>query len=271
MFTVYLDDSGTSPSQKIAVATAMIVPAMQIVRLENEWDNFRRKEEFECFHTSEFAAKNPRSDFANYDESKQRRVFTRVRGIARKYGTIAFSFSVNKKDYDEVVPDEWRSHFGKHHYTWAIRHVLQFVDHSNFDHNKMRRLEYIFDWIERKDSRRKEIEAVMEQAESMAVEHHRGGFYTNFTFRRRCDIPVLQCTDALAWVSYQTALYNFSGKPRHWLAEEAFQEYEKQPYFLIGRTVNKQNLRDWIKREMKHPKARELFRKWSSNPARKRG
>jgi hypothetical protein len=111
----------------------------------------------------------------------------------------------------------------------------------------------------------------MEQAESMAVEHHRSSFHTNFTFRRRCDIPVLQCTDALARVSYQTALYNFSGKPRHWLAGEAFQEYEKPPYFLIGRTVNKKNLQDWIKKEMKHPKATELFRKWSSNPARKRG
>ncbi len=45
-FSMYLDDSGTTPDQKVAVASALIVPAAQIRRLENEWNNLKKKEEF---------------------------------------------------------------------------------------------------------------------------------------------------------------------------------------------------------------------------------
>ena len=34
VFTVYVDDSGTSPDQKLAVASALIVPAIRIPRIE---------------------------------------------------------------------------------------------------------------------------------------------------------------------------------------------------------------------------------------------
>jgi hypothetical protein len=113
MFTLYIDDSGTSPSQPVAIATALIIPRIQIVRLEKEWDKFRSKENFECFHTSEFYFRNPKSEFASWDDNKQERVFRRVRQISKKYGVRAISIAVNKKDYDEVVPAEMRKHFWK--------------------------------------------------------------------------------------------------------------------------------------------------------------
>jgi hypothetical protein len=272
-FTVYLDDSGTSPSQKIAVATAMIVPAIRIVKMNTEWETLKKKEGFSSFHTSEFAANNPKSEFASWDPLKQERVFRRIREICRKHGTIAFSFSVNKQDYDEVLSDEWRAHFGTHHYTWAIRHVLKFVDQWNFEHDKMRPLEYVFDWMgSKKDKRRKEVERVMGQAEAEAVEHGHKGQYTNFTFKDRKNIPGLQCVDSMAWLHYQTAVHDFGGIPRHRLAEIAFQEYERPPFFLHAVTVNRKNLQKWMADEMKHPKAIKLLQKWSGfNPTRKLG
>ncbi len=273
MFTIYLDDSGTSPSQKIAVATAMIIPALEIVRMETEWEALTKKEGFSSLHASECAANNPKSEFATWDRVKQERVFRRAREISRKYGTTAFSFSVNKKDYDEVLSDEWRNHFGIYHYTWAIRHVLKFVDQWNFEHNKMRPLEYVFDWMGgAKDKRRKEVERVMEQAEHEAIEHKHPGQYTNFAFRNRKDTPGLQCVDLLAWLHYQTVLHDFQGIPRHPLAEIAFQEYEKPPFFLHAVTVRRKNLQRWMAEEAKNPKAIELLRKWGGfNPTRTRG
>jgi hypothetical protein len=35
VFTVYLDDSGIDPNQKIANATALIIPTAQIVKLDS--------------------------------------------------------------------------------------------------------------------------------------------------------------------------------------------------------------------------------------------
>jgi hypothetical protein len=265
MFTVYLDDSGTSPSQKIAIATALVIPARQIVRLESEWAALKRKEGFSSFHASEFVARNPKSEFANWGCAKQERVFRRVREISKKYGTIAFSFAVNKEDYDQVVPSNWRIHFGKHHYTWAVRHLMKFLDQWHLTDTKVvpPPLQYVFDWMgNRKDERRQEVELVLEQAESVAVEHGLPGYYTNYNFLHRKEIAGLQCVDAMGWVCYQTALQNFRGVPLHSLAEAAFKEYEKRPRMLHAVTVTRVNLQKWIVMEMEHPKAIELFEKW---------
>src|ERR1700730_2017872 len=128
MFSLYIDDSGTSPSKPIAIATALIIPAQQIIRLENEWNALRKKYGFTEFHTSEFVARNSKSEFANWDEQKQERLFSRVRQISKKYGVRAVSIAVNKKDYDEVVPQSYRSYIGKEHYTWAIRQLIANLD-----------------------------------------------------------------------------------------------------------------------------------------------
>src|SRR5271163_1372267 len=60
MFALFVDDSGTDPSQHVAIATALVIPAIQIVRLEDEWEKFRKKESFKCFHTSELVTRNPK-------------------------------------------------------------------------------------------------------------------------------------------------------------------------------------------------------------------
>src|ERR1700756_2280593 len=83
MFILYIDDSGTAPDQHVAIATALIIPAVQIIRLEKEWESFRVNEGFKCFHTSPFAARNPKTEFANWDDVKQERVLRRVRQISR--------------------------------------------------------------------------------------------------------------------------------------------------------------------------------------------
>jgi len=134
MFTLYIDDSGTDPNQHVAIATALIIPAAQIIRLEREWDTLKQKHGFTEFHTSVFVARNYKSEFANWTEDQQERLFSRVRQISKKYGVRAVSIAVNKKDYDEVVPAELRSYFGKHHYSWAVRQLL-----ANLANNGRRR------------------------------------------------------------------------------------------------------------------------------------
>ena len=119
MFAFYMDDSGTDPSQHVAIATALVIPATQIVRLDSEWETFRDKEKFECFRTSEFHFRNPKSEFRDWAEDKQKRVFARIQQISKKYGVRAVSVAVNKKDYDQVVPAELRGYLGKDHYSWS--------------------------------------------------------------------------------------------------------------------------------------------------------
>jgi hypothetical protein len=122
--TAYFDDSGTHKESPVAVAAAWLS------RFESwrdkfcpAWDRARTKEKFECFHFSEFAASNPKSEFASWDDTKKQRVLFRLRGAIRKNVECGFAIAVKKSDYDETVPPDLRKEAGEFHYTWAVRCV----------------------------------------------------------------------------------------------------------------------------------------------------
>jgi hypothetical protein len=257
MFTVYIDDSGTAPEQKVAIASAFVIPARQINALEREWENLKKKERFSDFHTSEMVYRNPRSEFANWDSEKQQRVFHRVREISKKYGvgpSGAVSFSINKADHDAIVPNFLRSELGNH-YTAAVRQLTTMVDGWRLS-KKLPPLEYVFDWMgERNDPRRIEIETAMQQSDRYTdVFHGRKGDFSNYSFRRRTDIPGLQCVDAIGWTCYQQALLTFSDKPMHPLAKIAWRDYggELGPQgWLQAFMIIQDKLREWVSDECK--------------------
>jgi hypothetical protein len=96
MFNVYIDDSGTSPTQPVAIASALIVPAKRILALEKEWNGFLDSRRIRCFHTSECVARNSKSVFANWTDEEVRDALERVRQIAKKFPVKALSWSVKK-------------------------------------------------------------------------------------------------------------------------------------------------------------------------------
>jgi hypothetical protein len=120
MFTVYIDDSGTAPEHKVAIAAGLIFPAKRLIALEKEWNDFLGKVGIETFHTSVCVHKNHRSAFANWDDEKVRRVVSRVRQISLKYSVRGFSCAINKADHNDLVPDDLRRLVGQSHYSWAV-------------------------------------------------------------------------------------------------------------------------------------------------------
>ena len=267
-FTAYIDDSGTDPSQPVANATAIIVPASRIVMFQREWDKLRAKEGFSVWHTSEFAAreKNPKSEFCDWDDDKHDRVFTRVRQICLKYSVNAMSFSVYKKDYDEIVPEIMRKDSGLFHYTWAIRHMLSHLTAWRIKHGAMP-LEYIFSWMgeKRKNKRRQEIEDVMDQAEEDCP-----GEFKNWSFRDHTEIPGLQCVDALAWCVYQAGLRTFCGKPLVRDAELAWDHFCAHQGGRWGYdvTVTRESLQKWVDKEMADGTSLNKFKAWRERKGR---
>jgi hypothetical protein len=104
MFTAHIDDSGSDPSQHVANATALIIPGARLLALEKEWDALKKRYGVSDFHASAFIAKNPKEGFGTLTDREQKRIFLRVRQIVKKYGVKVMSFTVHKKDYDEVHP-----------------------------------------------------------------------------------------------------------------------------------------------------------------------
>lgn len=273
--TIYLDDSGTSPSQQVACATALIIPAKRIIRMESEWANLKAKEGFTDFHTSVFVAKNSKSEFANWDDAKQERVFARVRQITKKYVLQIISMAVNKPDYEQIMPDELRKYSGKYHYSWALRSVVMLAQLFKLHIGVSEPYEWVFDWMEKKDPARKEVETVLEQAEEAAHERNAYyGEYTNVNFRRRETIAGLQCADLVAWTNYQMALKTFKGTPMHSLSETALADFDSMPSRSIpgihnvtdwnfSVTIGRNHLEEWVKKEFADGSSLVRFREFA--------
>ncbi len=264
-FTAYLDDSGTDPRQEVAIATALIIPAARIAALEREWDTLKRKEDFPCFHMSPFSARNPKEGF-DWNDDKHERVYRRVREIVKKYGVATVSFAIYKKDYDEVVPPELRARAGKYHYTWAVRHVMDWLFRWRTQHSKYP-LEYVFDWIEKRDERRKEIDDVMDQLEQTAP-----GEFTGYSFRHKEEIPGLQCVDPLAWITYQTALFEFCDKE---VVPDAFKGWKDFDTHRNGKwrkalTVGRPELERWVAMEQSEHRSDIFFEAWQQKKEARR-
>lgn len=265
-FTLYADDSGTSPSQQVAIATALIVPCAQIIRLEREWDTFRKKEGFSSFHTSECVARNPKSEFANWDHSKVRRVMARMRQITKKYAAApAISMAVKKDYYDAVMPEMLRHHFGAYHYTWCLSYAIAYAEKSPI------RLpfKYVFDWMGKPaDPRRQEIDKVMDYCERAATEQGYAGDYTNYSFLHRKDTVGLQCVDQIAWTCYQFALKALVGTPMNEFAEEAWTDYGghlASAGWLHAFSFRREALEKWVAAELSDGRSMKRFIDWSKH------
>ena len=263
VYTAYIDDSGTDPQQQVAIATALVIPATRIQRLQVDWDVMRVREVFSSLHMSEFSTPTPSttSEFWGWEQDKHERVYEYVRDIIKDYGALTISFAVYKKDYDEVVPLEIRENAGKFHYTWAVRHLIAGLEKWRQFYKISAPFEVVFDFMKKSDQRRKEIEDVMEQNEELNP-----GIYSNYSFRRRELHPGLQCVDMLGWISYQFALHVFCGKPLVRGAKvgwEDFEAYSRQrDGWRLAATLKRSELERWIKLEKEQGLSKPFFDDW---------
>lgn len=276
-FTMYLDDSGTSPSQQVAVASAIIVPAVQLPRMEIEWNNLKAKEGFSEWHTSECLAANRNSEFATWDEEKRGRAFRRVREISKKYGAASISAAIKKADYDEIMPPEYRKYTGVHHYSWRVTFVIamaEIIMASGLKEKRLEPFEFVFDWMDAGTEKRREIEDVMAYSER-ACKEEQGfvGAYSNYSFRHRREFPGLQCVDAIGWTTYRYALtVNARPIPEPKFARTAWEHYGGQlgpNGWLRAFHFAKNTLHDWVMRDRADGRMMRRFARWEAEDAAK--
>ena len=143
-FTLYFDDSGTNLESPVAVAAAWIAPIGAWKKFEAEYEGIKARHGFKCFHTSECVAGNPHSEFASWDENRKSATVRRIVQVSLKYASAGWGIAINKKDYDDLVPDSLRGKMGKYHYSWAVRSLIGFVENWR-ESRTLEPTEYIFD------------------------------------------------------------------------------------------------------------------------------
>lgn len=272
VFTVFLDESGVRTTQRVASATALIIPAAQICRLEMEWKSLCDKEDFRCFHASPCNAQDKNSEFAVWGETKTDRVFERVGQICKKYGSIAISSAVNKRYYDDEIPPALKKYTGAYHYTWCVDYAIAYAE--QWRKNSERSIppfEFVFDWLDMGSPARKEIESVMLYSERRAREQGEAGAYERFSFRRKEEIPGLQCVDGIAWVCNCFARHVFHKRNLPARAKAAFDFWGgalRDKGWLHAFTFSRKSLREAVLND--RGRMLERYRRWEAEDREKR-
>jgi hypothetical protein len=241
MLNAYIDDSGTAPSQRIAVASALVIPARRILALESEWKRFCARYQIQSFHASECVHRNSKSEFATWEDAKVERAVARVRQITMKYAVKAISFTVTKAEFDAEMPEKWREFLCRDHYVWAIWHLLKLLRLWSKDHQHSE-IEFVFDFQQMKP--RATIEKALRDMEN----YYPGMYAGHYSFRKRAEWAGLQCVDLLAWSRLAAARFRFEGTPMHHIAESTIGEYRKfqNGKWISSLWINRRDLRKWI-------------------------
>lgn len=104
MLTIYIDDSGTSSGQSVAVAAGWVAKMRPWAFLDKDWKKVQSVEshKFSCMHMYEFASGH--GEFESWDLPKKRIVLKKLIPIIKKRALRGFGLGVIKKDFDEIVP-----------------------------------------------------------------------------------------------------------------------------------------------------------------------
>ena len=264
--TAFLDDSGTSPDQRVAICSAILIPANQIDTLERQWKSFTEENGFTDFHAAECAAGNYKSQYAGWDDTKLTKVFLRVRQFCKRFGVQTYGFAVNKKSFEAEIPAVLRDNIGSH-YTWAIRQVVTSIEVWRRCRKIKEQIQYIYDWEDIGSLERFEIDEVMAQSGEQLNER------PQHDYRERKNVPSLQCADFMVWLSYQLGNDNFYQTPLNPLASDALKDLENyypaekcspfKKWFQV-KAIPQAELREWAAMEARNPQTIERFANWRS-------
>jgi len=205
MFTAYFDDSGTDKNSDIAVAACYISAKRGWDEFVDAWDKVRWEEGFGTvpFHMAEFVAppEQGHEPWCHWDKTKKDRVFAKLAQVINENKRIGISVAVPKEFWDRT-PEHIRAHYGKEHYTFAVRmcinRIVQWRLRSLIKHP----VRYIFDWEMQKSQKREEISKILElitRQQNQEVANLLGLEPQGYGFEHKEQFKPLQSADILAW------------------------------------------------------------------------
>jgi hypothetical protein len=251
MLTIYIDDSGTSPNQSIAVAAGWIAKTPAWTLLERGWAKVQNvgSHGFTCMHMEEFSY--GKGEFEGWDLDKKLMVMRKLTPLITKRALKGFALGVVKKDFDEIVPASLRTQGFENHYTYAIRRVLGMIhDWRKAEGLEGLPIEYIFDFMDLHNPRRMEIQRVFT---TLGTEDENLRTYglskDGFNFKDKKSLPPLQAADMLAWTIYRAMQHEIKEKDASPIARLTFEKFHmaKQRHLLEGGYNKREHLVSWVK------------------------
>jgi hypothetical protein len=246
--TVYFDDSGTHPESSIAVGAGFVSTVEQWREFNRNWEEAKKHDGFKVFHMADFASGH--GEFANWDDTKKRRVLDCLCSIIRTRIKGGWNTAVTKKDYDQVIVEPFRQWAGRFHYTFCVRQCAGNIANWRQAQNPPASMRYVFDRTSRGKG---EIMSVMDRAiKSSEFESKSTGIkpLSGYSFDNKAEILPLQAADIYAWTALQQMHKRLSGRRLSWLAELSFDLLSGWGLTHWG-YFQEDNLRGWAEAEAK--------------------
>jgi hypothetical protein len=201
MFEAYFDDSGTDGNSEIAIAACYVSTKRGWDDFVKAWDNARWEEGFDAFHMAHFVAKRDQGHkpFCDWDNHKKSHVYGRLAKIVNENKRIGIAAAVPKATWNRV-PERMRQHFGREHYTFAVRMCMQRILDWRERSLITLPIQYVFDWEMKRSAKRVEIEKIMDIiAENEDAARAFGLERNGSSFQHKEVFKPLQAADILAW------------------------------------------------------------------------
>jgi hypothetical protein len=139
--------------------------------------------------------------FCNWDDDKKWHVYERLAKIINKNTRIGIAVAV-PKDHWDATPDWIRGHFGKQHYTFAVRMCMNAIAKWRRASLISTSMRYVFDWEMEKTEKREEITRILDlltKPNNQPVGDLLGLEPSGYAFEHKEQFKPLQAADILAW------------------------------------------------------------------------
>jgi hypothetical protein len=139
--------------------------------------------------------------FCDWDNAKMDHVYQRLVKIINENKRIGISVAIPKNSWDRV-PEQLRRHFGREHYTFAVRLCLMKIADWRKKSLINLPMQYIFDFEMNNTTKHKELSVVFDTL-SAPVNENLAQWYgfeaRGYGFQHKENFKPLQAADILAW------------------------------------------------------------------------
>jgi hypothetical protein len=145
MLTIYCDDSGTSPENRVAAAAGYLSTVLQWERFCPEWHRVLDKEGIKIMRRANL--ENFQGEFTQakgWEPKRRTRFVKRLQQVIRHRTYSGFGSSVIKADFDEVMPDWVKQLFGGV-YGWCAHECIVGMSMWSERHHHNDPIEWIFE------------------------------------------------------------------------------------------------------------------------------
>jgi len=142
MLTAYFDDSGTSPTDPVAVVAGYLASARMWNRFNEQWESLLRKYEITKVHRAEL--ENFKGEFANWKPARRTEFVKKAHAIIRRCTYVGVGLALIKDDLkDEIPKDTALAQFEI--FSWCAHGCLAGIRSWCDDKKHQEHVEYVFE------------------------------------------------------------------------------------------------------------------------------